>query len=185
MPRKPQPDLATYGLEQVQIFDYFPTRDAALAAGAVLDPYDDTKRAKYWRDPKAAQVDPDEPLVYDVAYNSKGAAFLDGAGNPVPGKLNIMPYDAARLNIPPKGVGVFSGTASSVEIQPPIGLLPNEKLEFQPGIANAQLRVRRMDKPQAGAGSAGSSPTLADIYATLQAVQRDVKLIKSQSPGLA
>jgi hypothetical protein len=34
----------------------------------------------------------------------------------------------------------------SNDIQPPIELLPNEKLEFQTGIGSAQLRIRNMSK---------------------------------------
>lgn len=186
MPRKPQPDLATYGLEDVQIFDYYPTRELYKAkTGMDAPPFDDSARAKYWFDPAAASANPDKALTYSVPFNSRGGIFTEN-GKPVPGDLQMMPYEAARVNIPQKGVGVFPGSASGIEVQAPIQLFPNEQLEAQPGIAGNQLRVRRLDKLTSGAAGIPTGGGFTEVdRATLQAIQRDVRLIKSQFPGIA
>jgi len=142
-----QPNAQFYGLDALHIFPYFPTRESyRLATSQEPPPYDDSKRAKYWRDVNALTADPDEPITYQVAYNSRGGFFTDASGAPRLGAMSLMPADAGVVNIPDKGVGMFPGTASGVEIQPPMrALLPNEKLVPQAGIANAQLRIQRTD----------------------------------------
>lgn len=148
MPRKPQPNAPYYGLEVVQLYPYYSTREAAQAAGERLNPYDDTKPPKYWRLPSSEVLglEPEESVQgLFAAYSARGAIVFDGQGNPRPVSLNVTAETAVAYNIPPKGVGIFPGTARSSEIQPPIFLLDNERLEQQPGIAAAQLRVRRVD----------------------------------------
>lgn len=147
--RKPQPDLATYGLEELHIFPYYQTREEYEAkTGKPCPPYLDNGRPKYWEGTVDLNADPDLSIRFKVPYNSRGGVSLNPDKTPKLSELDLKPEEIVRVNIPSKQVGTFPGSASAVEIQPPCELLPNERLEFQSGIASAQLRVRRVDKMQ-------------------------------------
>jgi hypothetical protein len=148
MTQKQRPDTATYGLEHAHVFPYYQTREEyEKATNKPCPPYLDTGRPKYWEGTVEANADPDLSIRFTVAYNSLGGVSRSADGQPRPSLLDLKPEEIVRVNIPPKGVGSFPGKTSAVEIQPPIELLPNEKLEFQTGgIASAQLRIRNTSK---------------------------------------
>jgi hypothetical protein len=177
--RKPQPNSQTYGLEALHVFPYFQTREAfRMATGQEPPPYNDKLRPKYWRDVDALLADPDEPITYDVAYNARGGVFTNpGTDQPRLGKMSLMPAEAGSVNIPPKGVGVFPGGASNIEVQPPMhDLQPNERLVFQPGIASAQLMIRRTDLTPTTPPALGNGFTDAD-RALLRAIGQRIGAI--------
>jgi hypothetical protein len=147
MARKPQPDAAFYGLEEAFIYPYYQTReDYEKATGKPCPPYLDNGRPKYWEGTVEADADPDLSIRFSVPYTSRGGVSRSVDGTPRVSFLDLKPEEITRVNIPPKQVGSFPGSTSAVEIQPPMELLPNERLEFQAGIAAAQLRIRRIDK---------------------------------------
>jgi hypothetical protein len=171
MPRKPQPDTAFYGLEQLHIFPYYQTREQyERETGKACPPYIDNGRPKYWEGTIFPDADPDLSIRFSVPYNSRGGVSRASDGTPRLSELDLKPEEIIRVNIPPKNVGIFPGLASAVEIQPPCELLPNERLEFQAGIAAAQLRVRRVDKMPTSASSLSDRALLEAIAKKVGAI---------------
>lgn len=147
MPRtKPQPNYSPYGLDYAYVYPYFATAaDYTRLTGQSAPPYDPSKPPKHWLDPEAVGLPDDEQITYMTAFlgTTGGIKMVNGA--PALVRLNLMPSEAAVVNIP--GPGTFpDGVVKPIERMPPVELLPNEVLEVQSGpLGGSQLRIRRTD----------------------------------------
>lgn len=146
MPRKSQPTTSPYGLDVAYTYPYYATAaDYMKATGNQPPPYDPTKYPKYWMDPEAVGLSDDEQITYMVGYLGTTGGVKLVNGKPALVRLNLMPSEAAVVNIP--GPGTFpAGVVKPIERMPPIELLPNEELELQGGpMGGTLLRIRRTD----------------------------------------
>lgn len=184
MPRKPL-DQAIYDLTEAFRFPQYTTREAyAKATGKQPPPFDYSRRVKYWEDPTALTLglQEGENITYVTAYSITGKPFFAADGKtPRLGSVSLSPEQAASVNIPDPGTTTPLGGLNATEVPMPIVLLDEEALTFgKTPMDSATIKIRRLNWPDTPTTGGTSDPTvLKDIQSTLQAMQRDIKAIKS------